>query len=477
LAPHFLVAPDSDGAVAGVSLSNVADVVAAVSEAACSRVAHPALEAAAPGLVAAILEALPPGFLVFALDEDAGEVEVEAAYTAHCASLEALGSGCLALAGQALRRALTAQPEMQGPAVEALGAVATLLAALAADEQAEASEAVAAMPGAALDIAVQALQAPGQASPRVSAAVVSLVTAAAAVGVAPVQLDSAAEALASCCLDCADAPEAAPSLGPLLDAIMALCAAPGARSATRKRCREAVTILLDEEAACPLCVQHQALAALLRVFSAAAVAPAGSRVRKNAASMLSSMGPTVSAAVGAAIAASGEEEDAAGAASDGIKALAAALALADNDADKVGVLSLLVPLLIGAAAPEDGEAHSPGLQTMAVTLITRTAAAMAAPFKKVLAEQPADSRERLQAALRHTNGHAPNAPTSAAALAVPIVAAKAQLQPPALDVSAFKKAAAKAPPPQSFQAFEADEQKPGEEEEDEPEADDSGEGF
>ena len=479
LAPCFLVAPDSDGAVAGVSLSTVADVVAAVSEAACSRVAHPALEVAAPGLVAAILEALPPGFLVFALDEDAGEEVMEAAYTAHCASLEALGSGCLALAGQALQRALTSdQPEMHGAAVEALGAVATLFAALAADEQAEASDAVAALPGAALDVAVQAFQVPGLASSSVSAAVVSMVTAAAAAGVVPAQLDSAAEALASCCLDCADAPEAAPSLAPLLDAIMALCAAPGARSATRKRCREAVTILLDEEAACPLCVQHQALAALLRAFSSAAMAPAGSRVRKNAASMLSSMGPTVSAAVGAAIASSGEDEDAAGAASDGIKALAAALALADTDAEKVGVLNLLVPLLISAAAPEDGEAHSPALQSMAMTLITRTAAAMAVPFKAVVAEQPVDSRERLQAALRHTNGHAPAAPMHIPAPSAPATA-KASLQPPALDVSAFKKAAAKAPPASfdSFDAFEADEQKPGEEQDEEPEADDSEEGF
>ena len=480
LAPHFLVAPGSqDGPTAGATLATVTDVVAAVSEAACSRGAHPALEAAAPGLLAAILEALPPGFLAFALVEDAGEEELEEAYGAHCEVLEALGSSCLALAGQALQRALTsAQPETQGSAVNALGAVATLLAALAADEQAEASDAVAALPGAALDLAVQAFLVPGQASAPVAAAAVALVTAAAAAGVAPAQLDGAAEALASSCLDCADSEEAASGLGPLLDAMSALSVAPGAKSGTRKRCRETIVILLDEEASCPFAVQREALAALFRAFSAASSAPAGSRVRKNSASMLSSMGPTLSAAVGAAIAASGDDEDASAAASDGIKALAAALALADSDGDKVGVLTLLVPLLISAAAPGDGEAHSPGLQSMAVTLITRTAAAMAAPFKDVLAEQPADSRERLQAALRHTNGHTPDAPVRGPVPAAPVVAAKAALPPPALDVGAFKKAAAKAPPASfdDFDAFEAGDLE--KEEEEEPGADDSeDEGF
>jgi hypothetical protein len=202
-----------------------------------------------------------------------------------------------------------------------------------------------------------------------------------------------------------------------------------------------VTILLDEEANCPLGVQHQALSALLRAFAAAAAAPAGSRLRKSGASLFGSVGPAASGAVSRALGVKCTDADAAGVASEGIKAFAAALALADNDQAKAAILNVLLPLLIAAAAP-GGHA---GVRSTAVTLITRTASAAQAAFQTVVAGLPGDSKERLQAALRSASAGAPAAVPTTNGGAAPSVAgasgARAPLKPPTLDMGAFRKKA------------------------------------
>jgi len=447
LSPRFMAASEGGW----ITMHTLADVMASVADAACSRLAHPALETGAPRLMRSLLDSLPDGFLAFTVEDGGDEEGVEAEavmeelYTAHCASLESLCTSCCNVTQQAVKRALASGvDEMQPPACDALAGLIALLARLVADEQVGASEAVFAVPAAMLDLALQALAAAGQASQEVEQVAVELLSAAAAAGVAPAEVDAAAEALASSCLDCADSADAAPGLGPLLDAMNVLSVAPGAKSGTRKRCRETLTILLDEEAGCPFAVQREALAALLRAFTAAASEPAGSRARKNAVSLAGAVGVATSTSIANAIASSGDDDDASGAAVDGIKALAAALALSDSDDEQAGVMTLLLPLLIAAAAPQVGEMQpAAAVHNAAVALITRLAASMAVPFKRVVAELPAESKAQLQAALEV----AASQPAAQAPVTAKPVAAKASLQPPAsLDMGAFQKAAAKAPP-------------------------------
>jgi hypothetical protein len=430
LSPQFLAAPEY------VPLQALAEVMTTVAAAAAARGAHPLLATAAPALLQRVGEALPPGALACADGEDE---------ESHGGAVVELFAAALGIARAALDRV-----QASGAALPAVTAAAQGLAGLAAlvarVPRAGASPACASLLPTAMGLALAVLPSPAAAAhDAVGAGAAALLAAAAGACAVPAAVDAAAESLAHTCADLAEDASAAPRLGVMLSALSALGAAAETRSAARRRCLDALSVLLDEEAGCPPAVQREALAALLRAITAAAAEAPGSAKRRWAEAALGAVGPAAGAAASRSLTTGNgtvPSGDACAVASEAIKALAAAIALAPTDEAKTGVLLVLLPLLIAAAAPEAGTLPAPALQALAVSLVTRTAAAAPDAFKQAVSALAPDTKARLQVALR---AGAPAAVTPAASGGARIAAAGrpgAIAAPPAISLKGFK-----APPP------------------------------
>jgi hypothetical protein len=189
---------------------------------------------------------------------------------------------------------------------------------------------------------------------------------------------------------------------------------------------DAFSVLLDEDAGCPLAVQREVVLALARV-----VAEVPGK-RSWAEALLASAGPAAAAGASRALLAPLVPE-AAAVVSEVLKLLAAAAAWADSDDAKVHWLSMLLPLVIDAAAPDNG---APALQASAVALVTRTAGVAPGAFKQAVGSLAPDAKGRLQAALR-----AGTPAVAQASSARPAVGAGRVAAPPPISLKGFK------PPP------------------------------
>ena len=421
-----------------VPLQALGEVLTTVAAAAAARGAHPLVAVAAPRLLQRVGEALPAN--VLQLDEEDSEEN-------HNAAVIHLFAAALSIARAAFDNA-----QQPGATPDAISAAAHGFAGLAAMvarvPRRDASPACASMLPTVVGFALAALPTPAcVAHDALSSSAAALLAAAASACAVPASVDAAAESLAHSVADLAEDASATPRLAVLLGALLALGAAAEVRSAARRRCLDALIVLLDEEAACPLPVQREARAALLRTISVAASEPAGSAKRLWAEVALAAAGPAAGAAVSRALitgTGTAPSDDSTAVALEGIKALAAAVALAATDETKAGVLHVLLPLLVSAAAPEAGTLPAPSLQSMAVALITRTAGAAPDAFKQAVNALTPDTKSRLQSALR-AGTPATSAGTSAPAAtpgAIRAPAAPAAVKaPPAVSLSKFK------PPP------------------------------
>ncbi len=110
-------------------------------------------------------------------------------------------------------------------------------------------------------------------------------------------------------------------------------------------------------------------------------------------------------------------------AAESIKVLVLAVTAAapKGEAAQAAVMRVLVPLLVEVAAPPKGSPAAPMLRDMAVKLVTAMPASVSgAAFRTVVAALPAESKQRLQLALKD------------AAAAAAAAAASANVQPAAV---------------------------------------------
>lgn len=95
--------------------------------------------------------------------------------------------------------------------------------------------------------------------------------------------------------------------------------------------------------------------------------------------------------------------------------LVSATSLLTSAQQQEAVMKVLVPLLVEVSAPPEGLPVTPVLRDMALRLITAMPSSSAgASFRTVVAALPAESKQRLQAALKGTGGAAPDPNTPGA---------------------------------------------------------------
>jgi hypothetical protein len=408
LAPQFLNADHAP-------LQTLADVMSGVAAAAAARGAHPLLATAVPTVLQRVGSALPAEVLVCA---DADEQE------AHDLAAGDLFASALSITQAAVERALLpgCPPALVESAVQSCSGLASLAARVSYEGV---PEALAEALRAAVELSLGVVSNSSAPESMIAAAAALLGAAAGACG-EPSLVASAAETVSHACMDLAEDAAAASHLGALLTAVSALGAAADAGSAAQRHCLDAFSVLLDEDAGCPLAVQREVVLALARV-----VAEVPGK-RSWAEALLASAGPAAAAGASRALLAPLVPE-AAAVVSEVLKLLAAAAAWADSDDAKVHWLSMLLPLVIDAAAPDNG---APALQASAVALVTRTAGVAPGAFKQAVGSLAPDAKGRLQAALR-----AGTPAVAQASSARPAVGAGRVAAPPPISLKGFK------PPP------------------------------
>ena len=419
LAPRFI---NSEYA----PLHTLAEVLSGVAAAAVARGAHPLLGTAVPAVLQRVGDALAPDALACGDDSDD---------EAHAAAAEELFTAALSITQAAVDRALLpgCPSPLAASAVQSCTGLASLMSRISRDcAPGELSKVL----QTAMELSLRVLNDAAAQEPLLAAAA-ELLGAAASACDAPAFLASAAESVAHACLDLAEDAASATRLGGLLTAVSALGGAAEAGSAAQRRCLDAFSVLLDEDAACPLAVQREVIVAL-----AHAVAAASSGKRSWAEALLAAAGPAAAAAASRALSTPAGRSlapEACAVVSEGLKLFVAAVASAETDDAKARWLALLLPLLIDAAAPDNGSA---ALQATAVGLITRTAGLAPEAFKQAVSALAPEAKGRLQAALRAGTpaaaqaGGAPR-PVAGAARAAGAGAAA----PPPISLKGFK------PPP------------------------------